>query len=576
MSKGVIFCGVLALALCLTRPVYAGSEQGAAAAARGDQATPLQQLQPLAERGDAQAQCKLGWMYAKGQGVAKDVKEASKWYRLAARQGDARAQFELGWQYFRGDFGGSNFKEAAKWWRLAAARGNGPSQAMLGWLYWTDYGDSTGQGGEPPDAQEAVKWYRLAARQGYSVAQVALGEMYYNGNGVPQSYKEAVRWWRLAAERGYGKAYGLLGVMYELGLGVPENRVLAYALYTAAAQSGDASKAAKDVRDEAMRSRRQIAKTLGRTDLVEGQDLARQLMQPGNFGKALDAWLAKRTRASAENPTPLPALAQNAKSDLNPYDQEVNARLIAELARFDDGTQHFQERVFFEKFKRAVAQGDFPAVAEMMRYPIPVDLYGKKLRFCSKRNFLAHKNEIFTPKTIAAIKSMHYSDMNRFPPEQPPGIDAGDMHINFVDFCRDDSCKEEYYLVYQLRLEGSSKTVDDAVVYRCETPKHTILIEADANKGGYTYRSWNKPKSTTDTPDLVLTGGSFEYFGTGICRYSKYSFKKGNLQINVQDGFGCGDDDYFAKIPPNTDGELMVLVGDKVRDHYYCAISCSK
>ncbi len=105
------------------------------------------------------------------------------------------------------------------------------------------------------------------------------------------------------------------------------------------------------------------------------------------------------------------AFAQSARNSLDQHDQEVSGRLAA---KFDDGTQQSQERVFFENFKRAVAQGDFSAVADMMRYPIPVDLHGKKLRFCSKRNFLAHKDEIFTPKTIAAIKSLHYSDMNRF------------------------------------------------------------------------------------------------------------------------------------------------------------------
>ena len=37
----------------------------------------------------------IGWLYANGQGVARDYAEAARWYRLAADQGIAEAQFNL-------------------------------------------------------------------------------------------------------------------------------------------------------------------------------------------------------------------------------------------------------------------------------------------------------------------------------------------------------------------------------------------------------------------------------------------------------------------------------------------------
>ncbi|MBS0647807.1 MAG: sel1 repeat family protein, partial [Verrucomicrobia bacterium] len=40
--------------------------------------------------------------YDKGQGVAKDEKEAAKWYQKAADQGHAKAQFGLGFCYKKG------------------------------------------------------------------------------------------------------------------------------------------------------------------------------------------------------------------------------------------------------------------------------------------------------------------------------------------------------------------------------------------------------------------------------------------------------------------------------------------
>ena len=58
----------------------------------GDYETVLKGLRTPAEQGDAEAQFNLGVMYANGEGVTQDDKEAVKWYRLAAEQGNAEAQ----------------------------------------------------------------------------------------------------------------------------------------------------------------------------------------------------------------------------------------------------------------------------------------------------------------------------------------------------------------------------------------------------------------------------------------------------------------------------------------------------
>ena len=48
-----------------------------------------------AEQGLAEAQNDLGYMYKEGQGVTQDYKEALKWYRLAAEQGHAEARKKI-------------------------------------------------------------------------------------------------------------------------------------------------------------------------------------------------------------------------------------------------------------------------------------------------------------------------------------------------------------------------------------------------------------------------------------------------------------------------------------------------
>src|SRR5271166_6632222 len=81
-------CGGGVLALALFGVARAGPfEDAQAADQKGDYATELQILRPLAEQGNALAQLGLGVMYANGHGVPQDYAQAVVWYRKAAEQG---------------------------------------------------------------------------------------------------------------------------------------------------------------------------------------------------------------------------------------------------------------------------------------------------------------------------------------------------------------------------------------------------------------------------------------------------------------------------------------------------------
>ncbi len=80
----------------------------------------LQECREAAEQGDADAQYKLGLMYAVlGEGVPQDRQEAAKWFRKAAEQGDAGAQLLLGAMYREGHGVPQDYREAVKWYRKA-------------------------------------------------------------------------------------------------------------------------------------------------------------------------------------------------------------------------------------------------------------------------------------------------------------------------------------------------------------------------------------------------------------------------------------------------------------------------
>ena len=148
-----------------------------------------------AEHGNADAQKNLGKIYAKGDLVKQDYKEAAKWYRQAADQGHAGAQAALGELYEAGQGVPRDDSEAAKWYRRAAEQGNTTGQYSLAVLYVMGKG-------VPQSSAEAIKWYRQAADQGDELAQYNLGMRYYEGNGVTPDPVEAYQWLSLAAAQG--------------------------------------------------------------------------------------------------------------------------------------------------------------------------------------------------------------------------------------------------------------------------------------------------------------------------------------------------------------------------------------
>jgi len=96
----------------------------------------------LAEKGNAEAQDKVGKMYEYGWGVKKDHTLAERWLRKSAMQGLASAQTHLGNFYARR----SDMKikvdmnKALKWYRKAAKQDNSEAIFSLGLMYEMGYG----------------------------------------------------------------------------------------------------------------------------------------------------------------------------------------------------------------------------------------------------------------------------------------------------------------------------------------------------------------------------------------------------------------------------------------------------
>src|SRR6185503_18909682 len=138
-------------------------------------------------QGNPTAEFNLALAYERGEGVAKNMAEAEKWYTKAAESGLPHAELRVaGLAIDRSDW-----KTAMKWLRPAAAQGLPPAQSLLGSAY------EFGQGVRRSDKQ-AAKWYEAAADHGYTPAQSSLAGFYERGAGVDQDYKEAYFWYAVA------------------------------------------------------------------------------------------------------------------------------------------------------------------------------------------------------------------------------------------------------------------------------------------------------------------------------------------------------------------------------------------
>ena len=210
-----------------------------------------------AEAGNAEAQCNLGYCYAKGRGCKADPKEAFYWYKKAVDNGDGMAAWSLGTYYESGD--GITLKDdqaAFKYYKLSAEYGCRYGMASLAHCY--DYGigvaadrrkavdiyknlsddkayefsatsaflvgmhyylcDEYGMGkGWKPDYAEAMKWFRKSAEQNLPEAMGMIGECYKEGYGVEKNWEEAIRWYRKAADFGDTESMWNLGMCYENG-----------------------------------------------------------------------------------------------------------------------------------------------------------------------------------------------------------------------------------------------------------------------------------------------------------------------------------------------------------------------
>jgi hypothetical protein len=117
----LILAGIAISGAAFSAARAASAFEGRGQLYNSDYVAAARRIIPLAQRGDAHAQAKLGFMYANGQGVPQSYDIAVNWYLQAAEQGEPTGQYLLGLMYDKGFGVVANVVFAYKWLNLAAA-----------------------------------------------------------------------------------------------------------------------------------------------------------------------------------------------------------------------------------------------------------------------------------------------------------------------------------------------------------------------------------------------------------------------------------------------------------------------
>ena len=157
-----------------------------------------EQLERLAEDGDAHAQHIIGTAYRDGGLLIPDTAKAQKFLERAAEQDLDAAQYALGKLYLSDDADVHDPTKGIYWLKRSADNGNDYAAYRLGKEYLSGKNVSK-------DTSTAAEYLRQAADNRNAYAQYLLGKLYLMGEGIPKD-KEAAQYWFSVAEQN-GRAY---------------------------------------------------------------------------------------------------------------------------------------------------------------------------------------------------------------------------------------------------------------------------------------------------------------------------------------------------------------------------------
>jgi hypothetical protein len=141
-----------------------------------------------ADENNSDGQYNVGLCYKYGEGVTKNVKEATKWFLLAANNDHTLAQVQLGEIYMLGIECKMNTAEGIKWYTKASDNGSTVAKVVLA----SCYGLGTGVKVNKYKANELIKYAEENCKD--DMTKLLLSMCYKNGFGIQVNKEKAEKY----------------------------------------------------------------------------------------------------------------------------------------------------------------------------------------------------------------------------------------------------------------------------------------------------------------------------------------------------------------------------------------------
>lgn len=195
MTRSILAPVLVAMLLAGNAAVSADLGDGLAAYQKRDFVTAAEVFAPLAQRGQAEAQYRLGDLFYHGLGVPQSYETAIDWWIKAADQAHAEARFALAAMYGGGLGVSRDDDKALSLYLLAAEQEHPGARRVL------EARHAMNMSG-PQDPEAAFRWHRYFAERGEAFDRFVLGLLYAEGKGVAGDRVRAHLWLSLAASEG--------------------------------------------------------------------------------------------------------------------------------------------------------------------------------------------------------------------------------------------------------------------------------------------------------------------------------------------------------------------------------------
>ncbi len=167
-------------------------------------------LMKASNAGYVAAHLNLGFSYANGLGVPKNMETAFALYEKSSIIPSAKVTLGQMHQYGIGTQ--KNLAIAVKWYEKAAAQSYGHASYILSGLY--EHGIHY-----PQNNLKQLVYLKRAAEQGYAIAQTKIGTVYFEGKRLPLDKKFGCDWFEKAAAQQDARGEFNYGNCFVLGEG---------------------------------------------------------------------------------------------------------------------------------------------------------------------------------------------------------------------------------------------------------------------------------------------------------------------------------------------------------------------